>query len=65
MTHNTETARIEHEYSCGWASNNPNLAAARVAQNIEEIQASGMMLRFDFSRAGFFKVIGFRAQLAT
>ena len=62
MAIDTQTARIEYEYSCGWAANNPPLAADSVLKDIQEIQASNMTLRFDFSRAGFFKVIGFRPE---
>ena len=60
MTYGATTARVEHEFSTGWAEKNPEFAADRISVCIAEIRDSGMEISFDFKRHGFFKIVGTR-----
>jgi hypothetical protein len=53
-------ARMETEFSTGWCEKHPEIAAEAIGAKIAEIQGYGLPISFDFSRSGFFKIIGGR-----
>lgn len=61
MTTEATTTRIEQEYSTRWCEAHPDIAARDIARGIEHLQSLGMKISFDFSRMGFFTIIGERA----
>lgn len=62
MTYHPQTTRVEREFNLKWVRENPKLAIERVEATVANIRASGMILVCDFSRPGFFTLIGYRPE---